>query len=83
MRRNKIYIGKTDRSLRERFGEHLGTIKKQTPGFPAAEQFSTNGHNRKVITIRSINNCLSIKQRKTTDENHLQTWNIETTWFKH
>ena len=64
---NKIYIGETGRSLRERFGEHLRTIKKKTPGFPVAEHFSTNGHNTRDITIRVIKSCHSAKQRKTTE----------------
>ena len=39
-----IYIGKTGRTLRERFGEHLRSINKSAPGFPVTEHFSSNGH---------------------------------------
>ena len=39
-----LYIGETGRSLRERFGEHLRSVQKKTPGFPVAEHFNSAGH---------------------------------------
>ncbi len=41
---SRLYIGETGRSLRERFGEHLRSVEKNTPGFPVAEHFNSPGH---------------------------------------
>ena len=39
-----LYIGETGRTLRERFGEHLRSIEKKSPGFPVAEHFNGLDH---------------------------------------
>ena len=59
-----IYIGKTGRTLRERFGEHLQSISKSAPGFPVAEDFSSNGHTIANALVRRIKLCDGNKQRK-------------------
>ena len=59
-----IYIGETGRTLRERFGEHLRSINKNTPGFPVAEHFSSNGHNAADALVREFKLCDGNKQRK-------------------
>ncbi|KAK2556809.1 hypothetical protein P5673_021016 [Acropora cervicornis] len=39
-----LYIGETGRSLRSRIGEHLRSIRNNTPGFPVAQHFNSAGH---------------------------------------
>ena len=57
-----IYIGKTGRTLRERFGEHLRSINTNAPGFPVAEHFSSNGHTAADALVRGIKLCDGNKQ---------------------
>ena len=59
-----IYFGETARTLRESFGEHLRSINKNTPGFPVAEHFSSNGHTAADALVRGIKLCDGNKQRK-------------------
>ena len=46
------YIGETGRSLRERFGEQLRNVQKNTPGFPVAEHFNSVGHSLSDMVVR-------------------------------
>ena len=42
-----FYIGETGRRLRERFGEHVRSIRNNSPGFPVAEHFNSASHSLK------------------------------------
>ena len=59
-----IYIGKTGRTLRERFGEHLRSINKIPPGFPVAEHFSSDGHTTVDALLHGIKLCEGNKESK-------------------
>ena len=59
-----ISIGETGRTQRERFGDHLGSIDKNAPGFPVTEHFSSNGHTAADALVRGIKLCDGNKQRK-------------------
>ena len=39
-----IYIGENGRSLRNRIGGHLRSVRNSTPGFPVAQHFNSAGH---------------------------------------
>ena len=45
------------RTLRERFGEHLRSIEKKSPGFPVAEHFNGLDHTLSDAEIRGIKLC--------------------------
>ena len=51
-----MYIGETGRRLRERFSEHLRSIRNRSPGLPVAEHFNSANH-----TIDDIRVC-GVKQ---------------------
>jgi len=51
-----MYIGETGRHLRERFGEHLRSIRNRSPGLPVAEHFNSANH-----TIDDMRDC-GVKQ---------------------
>ena len=53
----RLYIGETERSLRERFGEHQRSVEKNTPGFPVAEHFNSPGHTLSDIHFRGLRMC--------------------------
>ena len=40
-----LHIGESGHRLCERFGEHLRSVQKNTPGLPVAEHFNPAGHN--------------------------------------
>ena len=52
-----LYIGETGRSLRSRFGEHLRSIRKNTPGFPVAQHFNSTGHIITDVQVRGMRLC--------------------------
>ena len=43
--------------LRERFGEHLRSVQKNTAGFPIAEHFNSPGHSLSDIAVRGLRKC--------------------------
>ena len=53
----QLYIGETGRTLRERFGEHLRSVQKNTAGFPVAEHFNSPGHSLSDISVRGLRKC--------------------------
>ena len=53
----QLYIGETGRTLRERFGEHLRSVQKNTAGFPVAEHFNSSGHSLSDISVRGLRKC--------------------------
>ena len=59
-----VYVGKTERTLRERFGEHLRSISKSAPGFPVAEHFSSYGHTITDALVPGIKLLVRNKQGK-------------------
>ena len=52
-----IYIGETGRSLRCRIGEHLRSIRNNTPGFPVAQHFNSAGHSITDVQVRGMRLC--------------------------
>ena len=49
-----LYIGETGRSLRSRFGEHLRSIRNNTPGFPVAQHFNSTGPSITDIQLQGM-----------------------------
>ena len=52
-----MYIGETGRRLRERFGEHLRSIRNRSPGLPVAEHFSSANHTIDDIRVCGVKQC--------------------------
>ena len=52
-----IYIGETGRSLRSRIGEHLRSVRKNTPGFPVAHHFNSASHSIADVQVRGMGLC--------------------------
>ena len=52
-----LYIGETGRRLRERFSEHLRSIRNHSPGFPVAEHFNSPSHSLDDITVCGLKQC--------------------------
>ena len=52
-----LYIGETGRRLRERFGEHLRSIRNNSPRFPVAEHFNSASHSLNDIMICGLKRC--------------------------
>ena len=52
-----LYIGETGRRLRERFSEHLRSIRNHSPGFPVAEHFNSASHSLDDITVCGLKQC--------------------------
>ena len=52
-----IYIGETGRSLRSRIGEHLRSVRNNTPRFPVAQHFNSAGHSIKDVQVRGTRLC--------------------------
>ena len=53
-----IYIGETGRSLCSRSGEHLRSIRNNTPRFPMAQHFNSAGHSITDVQVRVMRLCL-------------------------
>ena len=49
-----LYIGETERNLRSRFGERLGSIRmhNNTPELPVAQHFNSTGHSISDVQVR-------------------------------
>ena len=52
-----IYIGETGRSLRSRIGEHLRSVRNNTPGFPVSQHFNSAGHSITDVQVRGMRLC--------------------------
>ena len=52
-----LYIGETGKRLRERFSEHLRSIRNHSPGFPVAEHFNSASHSLDDITVCGLKQC--------------------------
>ena len=52
-----MYIGETGRRIRERFSEHLRSIRNRTPGLPVAEQFNSTSHSIDNIMVCGVKQC--------------------------
>jgi len=48
---NCLYIRETGRRLRERFSEHLRSIRNQSRWFPVAERFNSASHSLDDIVV--------------------------------
>ena len=60
----QLYIGETGRTLRERFGEHLRSVQKNTGGFPVAEHFNSPGHSLSNSAVRGLRRCSGASFRR-------------------
>jgi len=60
----QLYIGEIGRTLHERFGEHLRSVKKNTGGFPVAEHFNSPGHSLSDIAVRGLRRCSGASFRR-------------------
>ena len=54
---NCLYIGETGRRLRERFSEHLRSIRNRSRGFPVAEHFNSASHSLDDIMVCGLKQC--------------------------
>ena len=52
-----IYIGETGRSLWSRIGEHLRSVRSNTPGFPVAQHFNSACHSITDVQVRGMRLC--------------------------
>ena len=52
-----IYIGETGRGLRSRIGEHLRSVRNNTPGYPVAQHFNSAGHSITDVQVRGMRLC--------------------------
>ena len=52
-----LYIGETGRRLRERFSEHLRSVRNNSPGFPVAEHFNSAPHSLDDIMVCGLKRC--------------------------
>ena len=66
-----LYIGETGRRLRERFGEHLRSIRNNSPGFPVAEHFNSASHSLNDIMICGLKRCSGDNTRRKKQEMRL------------
>ena len=66
-----LYIGETGRRLWERFGEHLRSIRNNSPGFPVAEHFNSDSHSRNDIKICGLKHCSGDNTRQKKQEMRL------------
>ena len=54
---NCLYIGEAGRRLRERFSEHLRSIRNRSRGFPVAEHFNSVSHSLDGIMVCGLKQC--------------------------
>ena len=51
----KVLLGL--RSLGSRIGEHLRSVRNNTPGFPVAQHFNSAGHSISEVQVRGMRLC--------------------------
>ena len=66
-----LYIGETERRLRERFSDHLRSVRNNSPGFPVAEHFKSASHSLNDIMICGLKRCSGDKSRRKNQEMRL------------
>ena len=66
-----LYIGETGRRLRERFSEHLRSVRNNSPGFPVAEHFNSVSHSLDDIMICGLKRCSGDNSRRKNQEMRL------------
>ena len=66
-----LYIGETGRRLRERFSEHLRSVRNKSPGFPVAEHFNSASHSLNDIMICGLKRCSGDNTRRKKQEMRL------------
>jgi len=54
---NCLYTGETGGRLRERFSEHLRSIRNRSCGFPVAEHFNSTSHSLDDIMVCGLKQC--------------------------
>ena len=52
-----MYIGETGRRVRERFSEHLRSIRNRSPGLLVAEHFNSANHTIDDISVCGVKQC--------------------------
>ena len=52
-----MYIGDTGRRVRERFSEHLRSIRNRSPGLLVAEHFNSANHTIDDISVCGVKQC--------------------------
>ena len=63
-----LYIGETGRRLRERFSEHLRSVRNNSPGFPVAEHFNSASHSLNDMMICGLKRCSGDNTRRKNQE---------------
>ena len=66
-----LYIGETERRLRERFGEHLRSIWNNSRGFPVAKHFNSAFHSLNDIMICGLKRWTGYNTRRKKQEMRL------------
>ena len=66
-----LYIGETRRRLRERFCEHLRSIRNNSLGFPVAQHFNSASHSLNDIMICGLKRCSDDNTRRKKQEMRL------------
>ena len=66
-----LYIGESGRMLRERTGEHLKAITRNSPGFPVAEHFNRPRHGLDDMVERCVKQCRGTNDARCRDEMRL------------
>ena len=66
-----VVAGETGRRLRERFSEHLRSVRNKSPGFPVAEHFNSASHSLNDIMICGLKRCSGDNTRRKKQEMRL------------
>ena len=64
----KLYIGKTNRRLTDRFTEDIRSIKSNFPGLPVTAHSSSSEHSIFDANVSVITICANYTHRKTEEE---------------
>ena len=67
----RLYIDETGRRLRERFSEHLRSVRNNSPGFPVAEHFNSASHSLDDMMICGLKRCSGDNTRRKNQEMRL------------
>ena len=75
-----IYIGETGRSLRSRIGEHLRSVRNNTPGFPVVQHFNSAGHSITDVQVRGMRLCRLCPPQTTGNEANISAGHRAAGW---
>ena len=65
---DNLYIGETGRRLRERFSQHLRSVRNSSPGFPVAKHFNSASHSLNDIMTCGLKRCSGDNIRRKNQE---------------